>query len=139
LRKGNSYLFIKIGVQKTLSFGSGMNGQGLNSSVLKKPWGCSRAEGSPADEGKGVMHPLTSEAPDFSRGAARQSVAEISARIESKKQKAIFSFLKIVFNLINFSIQLLQGLNAEPKRDDKKGRDKNQRENWFLKCSGHLG
>jgi hypothetical protein len=31
--------FIKMGAQKTQSFGSGMNGQGLNSSVLKKPWG----------------------------------------------------------------------------------------------------
>ena len=32
---------IKMGVQKTQSFSSGMNGQGLNSSVLKKSWGSS--------------------------------------------------------------------------------------------------
>jgi len=36
-----------MGAQKTRSFGSGMDGQGLNSSVLKKPWGCSLAERSP--------------------------------------------------------------------------------------------
>jgi len=58
-------------------------------------------------------------------------VAEIRARIKSKKQKAIFSFLKIVLNLINFSIQLLQGLNAEPKRDDKKGGIKIGEKNGF--------
>jgi len=38
---------IKMGAQKTQSFSSGMNGQSLNSSVLKKSWGCSLAEGSP--------------------------------------------------------------------------------------------
>jgi len=59
-----------MGVQKTLSFGSGMNGQGLNSSALKRSWGCSRAEGSPAEEGKGVKHPLAPEAPEFSRVVA---------------------------------------------------------------------
>jgi hypothetical protein len=32
---------IKMGAQKTQSFGSGMNGQSLNSSVLKKSWGSS--------------------------------------------------------------------------------------------------
>jgi hypothetical protein len=36
-----------MGAKKTQSFGSGMNGQGLNSSVLKKPWGCFLAEESP--------------------------------------------------------------------------------------------
>jgi len=36
-----------MGAQKTQSSSSGMNGQSLNSSVLKKPWGCSRAERSP--------------------------------------------------------------------------------------------
>jgi len=36
-----------MGAKKTQSFGSGMNGQGLNSSVLRKPWGCFLAEESP--------------------------------------------------------------------------------------------
>jgi len=32
---------IKMGAQKIQSFSSGMNGQSLNSSVLKKSWGSS--------------------------------------------------------------------------------------------------
>jgi len=47
-----------------------MNGQGLNSSALKRSWGCSRAKGSPADEGKGREPSLAPEAPEFSRVVA---------------------------------------------------------------------
>jgi hypothetical protein len=47
INKFKNFMFIKMGAQKTRSFSSGMNGQGLNSSVLKKPWGSSLAEGSP--------------------------------------------------------------------------------------------
>ena len=78
-----------------------MNGQGLNSSALKKPWGCPLQRevqscdmniahaltggmggwGSlafePAYEGKGVKHPLTPEAPDFSRGVAHSKNFEV--------------------------------------------------------------
>jgi len=53
-----AFFFIKMNAQKTQSFGSGMNGESLNSSVLKRSWGCSRAEGSPADEGKCVKPSL---------------------------------------------------------------------------------
>jgi len=83
-----------MGAQKAQSFSFGMNGQGLDSSVSKKSWGCSLAEGSPglqdeyspclnerhgmgslafepADEGKGVKTPLTPEAPEFICGAAQ--------------------------------------------------------------------
>ncbi|MEG9194209.1 MAG: hypothetical protein V6S10_02635 [Candidatus Methanoglobus sp.] len=37
---------------------------------MKRSWGCSRAEGSPAEEGKGVKPSLAPEAPEFSRGVA---------------------------------------------------------------------
>jgi len=36
-----------MGAQKAQSFSSGMNGQGLDSTVLNRSWGRSFAEGSP--------------------------------------------------------------------------------------------
>jgi hypothetical protein len=39
INKFKNFMFIKMGAKKAQSFSSGMNGRGLNSSVLKKPWG----------------------------------------------------------------------------------------------------
>jgi len=47
-----------------------MNGQGLGDIPLTRRMGWGSLALEPAEEGKGVKHPLTPEALGFSRGAA---------------------------------------------------------------------